>query len=82
MGYRLIFSKIKKEKNYAALIPAIEFFEHSPLMMTRAIEIMDENYDFDHWYKTMDEIKDIIDHLAIQIPAISFYEDNSNAVKD
>lgn len=82
MGYRLIFSKIKKNKNYAALIPAIEFFEHSPLMMTRAIEFMDEGYDFDHWYKTMDEIKEITDKLAIQIPAVSFYEDNSDAVKD
>lgn len=43
--------------------------------MTPAVEFMDEGYDFDHWYKTVDEIKKISSMLGFTIDAISFSDD-------
>jgi len=82
MGFRIVFKKTKKNKVYAAVVPAIEFFEGSPEVLTPAIEFQEEGYDFDHYYKTMDEIKEIKKKLAFTIPAISFVDDISEIPKD
>lgn len=79
MGYRLVFKKIKKHKKYAALIPALEFYERSPEDPIDAIEFMEEGYDFDHWYKTLYEIEEIKKKNAIMINGIAFTEDMSHA---
>jgi len=82
MGYRLVFSKTKKNRVYAALMPAIEFGEHSPLNMTPAIEYQEPGYDYDHYYNTMNEIESIKKKLAVMMPAVTFVEDMSSVPKD
>ena len=77
MGYRLVFEKTKKSKKYAMLVPAVEFGINSPDDKVNAIEYMEPGYDFDHYYKTMNEIEKIKKKLAISIPAISFVDDIS-----
>lgn len=81
MGYRLVFSKKKKNKKYAFLTPAVEFGMNSPDDKVQAIEYMEPGYDFDHWYKTINEIKEIENKLAISIPAVTFVDDMSVASK-
>lgn len=82
MGYRIVFKKTKKNKIYAFMKPALEFGPHSPLNMTPAIEFMEPGYDYDHWYKTIEEIEEVKKKLAIQIPAITFVEDESCIPRD
>lgn len=77
MGYRLVFEKKKKKKRFGMLVPALEFGQRSPENMIPAIEFMDEGYDFDHYYKTMEEIEEIKKKSGIQIDALSFTEDMS-----
>lgn len=75
MGYRLVFNKIKKNKKYAFLTPAVEFGMNSPDAKVLAVEEMESGYDFDHWYKTIAEIEEIKKKLAISIPAVTFVDD-------
>lgn len=81
MGYRLVFNKIKKNKKYAFLTPAVEFGMNSPDAKVLAVEEMDSGYDFDHWYKTIAEIEEIKKKLAISIPAVTFVDDMEVAPK-
>ena len=81
MGYRLVFNKIKKNKKYAFLTPAVEFGMNSPDAKTLAVEEMEPGYDFDHWYKTIAEIEEIKKKLAISIPAVTFVDDIEVAPK-
>lgn len=74
MGYRMVFKKIRKIKKYAFLKPAIEFMNFDPNHMIPAIEFMSDDYDFDHWYKTLAETEEIIKKQAVTRPAIIFTE--------
>ena len=74
MGYKITFSKKRKIKKYPMMTNAIEFMGN-PNGMVEAVEFMDKGYDFDHWYKTLDEIKEISKKLGFTIEAISFGED-------
>lgn len=78
MGYRIVFTKTKKKYNNAALIPALEFGQHSALNMTPAIEFHEDGYDFKHYYDTMKEIEEIRKKMAIMIEPITFMEDNED----
>ena len=75
MGYRIVFSKTKKAKKYAMLRPAVEFGCNSPDDKVKAIEFMEDGYDFEHYYKTIAEIEEIKKKMAISIPAITFIDD-------
>ena len=74
MGYKITFSKKRKIKRYPMMQNAVEFLGN-PNGMTPAVEFMDEGYDFDHWYKTVDEIKKISSMLGFTIDAVSFSDD-------
>lgn len=82
MGYRLVFSKTKKNKMYASLIPAIEFAENSPIHMNPGVEFHESGYNYNHYYKTMEEIEEIKKHLAVLLPAVTFVEDISSVPID
>lgn len=82
MGYRLVFSKTKKRKKYAVLTPAVEFGVNSPDYKTQAIEYMEDGYDFDHWYKTIEEIESLKKKMAISIPAVTYVDDMEVVPKD
>lgn len=73
MGYKITFSKKRIKNQYPFGMNAIEFLGNED-GMTPAIEFMEPGYDFDHWYKTIDEIKEISKHLGFTIEAISFGE--------
>ena len=75
MGYRIVFSKTKKVKKYAMLRPAVEFGCNSPDDKVKAIEFMEDGYDFEHYYKTIAEIEEIKKKMAISIPAVTFIDD-------
>jgi hypothetical protein len=74
MGYRLVFKKIKKHKRYEFLVPALQFYERSPEDPIEAIEIMPDDYDFKHWYKTLLEIENIKNKSAFMRQALLFEE--------
>lgn len=77
MGYRLVFKKIKKVKKYAFLKPGL-IFQDDPNTLKPGIIEHDEDYDYDHWYKTLDEIEEIKSKQGILNPGILFYEDPKN----
>ena len=77
MGYRLVFKKIKKVKKYAFLKPGL-IFQDDPNTLKPGIIEHDEGYDYDHWYKTLDEIEEIKSKQGILNPGILFYEDPKN----
>ena len=77
MGYKLVFKKTKKIKKYAILKPGL-IFQDDPNTLKPGIIEHDEGYDYDHWYKTLDEIEDIKSKQGILNPGILFYEDPKN----
>lgn len=77
MGYRLVFKKIKKVKKYAFLKPGL-IFQDDPNTLKPGIIEHDEGYDYNHWYKTLDEIEEIKSKQGILNPGILFYEDPKN----
>lgn len=74
MGYRMVFTKHKKNKKYAAMVPVVSFGEQSPLNMVDAVTFMPEDYNFKHYYNTLDEIEEIKKQLAVSFEAIRFEE--------
>ena len=82
MGYRLVFTKTKKNKKYAILSPAVEFGINSPDSKVKAVEEMEPGYDFDHYYSTIAEIEEIKKKMAVSIPAITFVDDMDVVPKD
>jgi hypothetical protein len=79
MGYRLVFNKKKKHKRYEFLRPALQFYERSPEDPIEGFEIMPEDYDFDHWYKTLLEIEEIKKNSAFMRQALLFEEPMDHA---
>lgn len=77
MGYKLVFKKTKKIKRYAILKPGL-IFQDDPNTLKPGIIEHDEGYDYDHWYKTLDEIEEIKSKQGILNPGILFYEDPKN----
>lgn len=77
MGYKLVFKKTKKIKKYAILKPGL-IFQDDPNTLKPGIIEHDEGYDYDHWYKTLDEIEEIKSKQGILNPGILFYEDPKN----
>jgi DNA-directed RNA polymerase beta subunit len=74
MGYRLKFTKKKKEIKFTFLTPALEFFEGSDECPIEAVEFHEEGYDYRHYYKTIEEIEEIKKKSPIMINALSFTE--------
>lgn len=77
MGYKLVFKKTKKIKKYAILKPGL-IFQDDPNTLKPGIIEHDEGYDYDHWYKTLDEIEEIKSKQGVLNPGILFYEDPKN----
>lgn len=87
MGYRIVFNKKKKKRIMGVFQDAISFLDRSPnpKHMTEGIEFVDKDYDYEHWYKTLEEIKKIREEGGFTIHPIEFVEaseeDNSGDVK-
>lgn len=71
MGYRLTFKKVKRVYKQAVTIQPLRFFDNPPEGV-EAIKFHDKDYDFDHYYKTLDEIKDLRKRSPFLIHALSF----------
>lgn len=74
MGYRLRFDKKRKEMKFSFLRPALEFFEGSDVSPIDAITFHEDGYDFEHYYKTMEEIEEIKKKSPFMINALTFTE--------
>lgn len=72
MGYRLIFRKNLRTYSKPITVSAIEFLDHNPHELIPAVQIMSDNYDFEHWYATLDEIEKIKKNSGIMIYPLSF----------
>lgn len=78
MGYRLVFKKKRKIKKYGIIKPGLVFHEYDPNTLIPGLIEHDEGYNYDHYYKTMDEIDDIKSKMGITIPGLEFHEDPNN----
>lgn len=74
MGYKLCFEKKRREMKFSFLQPALEFFEGSSVNPIDAIEFHEDGYNFEHYYKTMEEIEEIKKKSPIMINALTFTE--------
>lgn len=69
MGYRMVFSKKLKKFTPLVSIPLVEF-EDEPGQ--ELVSFMGDEYDFDHWYNTVDSTKNVLKNSLIQINMVSF----------
>ena len=77
MGYRMVFKKIEKIKRYGIMTPGL-LFDNNSNGMQEAVEFLPDDYDFDHYNKTMEEVRQIRKSLAVRFEALSFTEKNDD----
>lgn len=73
MGYRMVFKRIRKYKKYVALKPVFSF-EKDPNNLMPVFSEMSENYDFNHWYKTIEEIEEMKKKMVMYKPVFEYEE--------
>lgn len=73
MGYRLVFEKEKKTLKVGITRPGL-IFDDGPNGLREGLSFHEDGYDYEHYYKTIEEVRKRMEKSGIRIEGLEFMD--------